>query len=298
MANKISLVEKMLPLIDEVYKAEAKSTILEAPAEFVQQTSDANVVKIAKLDMVGLGDYNKQTGFPEGDITLDWETHTFTNDRGRRFSVDRMDNEESFNLIAARAVGEYLRRYVVPEIDAYRFSKIASADGVVNVSGALDGSSVKKAIDTAIVNLEEKEIDSARLALFVTPTVAQLLSDNITRSTSNGERSIENRIETYNGIQIVRVPQTRLIKGITLNPGATSTAGGYAKTDGSGLDINFILMDRGAAYNVSKLAVAKLITPDENQNKDAYQFDFRLYHDTFVLANKAQGIYVHTKPSA
>ena len=295
MANSIALVEKMLPLVDEVYKASAKSTVLEAPAEFVQQTSDANVVKIAKLDMVGLGDYNKQTGFPEGDITLEWETHTFSNDRGRRFSVDRMDDQESFGLIAARAVGEYLRRHVVPEIDAYRFSKIASAAGVTTVNAALDATNTKKAIDAAITDLEEKEVDTASLILFATPTVAQLLSDNISRSTSNGESNIENGIARYNGVQIVRVPQTRLIKGITLNPGATSTAGGYAKTEGTGVDINFILMDRSAAYNVSKLAVAKLITPDENQNKDAYQFDFRLYHDTFVLENKAKGIYVHTK---
>lgn len=307
MTNSIALVEKMLPLIDEVYKSAAKSTILEAPAEFVRQTEDANTVKIAKLNLVGLGDYNKETGFPNGDVTLSWETHQFTNDRGRRFSVDRMDNVESFGLVASRMVGEYLRTHVIPEVDAYRFSKIASATGVVDVSGTLDGSSVKKAVDTAIVNLQEKEIDTERLVLFMTPTVAQLLSDNITRSTSNGERSIENRIETYNGIQIVRVPQTRFYKGITLNPGTTSSAGGYAKTVASGsgenaipagTDINFILMNRNAAYNVYKLNVAKIITPDENQGKDAWQFDFRMYHDTFVLENKAQGIYVHHKAAA
>lgn len=42
MANTVNLVEKMLPLIDEVYKKEAKSSILEAPAELVQATGDAN----------------------------------------------------------------------------------------------------------------------------------------------------------------------------------------------------------------------------------------------------------------
>ena len=45
----------------------------------------------------------------------------------------------------------------------------------------------------------------------------------------------------------------------------------------------------------TKSNVAKLFTPDENQNKDAWQFDYRLYHDSFVLDNKVQGIYVHTK---
>lgn len=297
MANSIALTTKFLPLIDEVYKNEAKTSILEAPAEFVQETADANVVKIAKLAMVGLGNYSKANGYPAGDITLSWETHTFANDRGRRFALDRMDNVESLGLVAGRMVGEYLRSYVIPEVDAYRFNKIASATGVQGpAAGAtLTNSTAKPALDTAIVALQENEVDDNRMVIFMTPTVAQLLSDNITRTTLNGENNINNVIESYNGIQIVRVPQTRFYKGITLDAGATSSAGGYSKTASTGVNINFIVMDRNACYNVTKSNVAKLFTPDENQNKDAWQFDYRLYHDSFVLENKVSGIYVHTK---
>ena len=297
MANSIALTTKFLPLIDEVYKNEAKTSILEAPAEFVQETADANVVKIAKLAMVGLGNYSKANGYPAGDITLSWETHTFANDRGRRFALDRMDNVESLGLVAGRMVGEYLRSYVIPEVDAYRFNKIASATGVLapTTGATLTSSTAKPALDTAIVALQENEVDDNRMVIFMTPTVAQLLSDNITRTTLNGENNINNVIESYNGIQIVRVPQTRFYKGITLDAGATSSAGGYSKTTSTGVDINFIVMDRNACYNVTKSNVAKLFTPDENQNKDAWQFDYRLYHDSFVLENKVQGIYVHTK---
>ena len=273
MANSIALTTKFLPLIDEVYKNEAKTSILEAPAEFVQETADANVVKIAKLAMVGLGNYSKANGYPAGDITLTWETHTFANDRGRRFSLDRMDNVESLGLVAGRMVGEYLRSYVIPEVDAYRFNKIASATGVQGTTGSLTSSNAKAAVDTGIVALQENEVDSARMVIFATPTVAQLLSDSIGYSTSNGENNVNNIVETYNGIPIVRVPQTRFYKGITLDAGATSSAGGYSKTASTGVDINFIVMDRNACYNVTKSNVAKLFTPDENQNKDAWQFD-------------------------
>jgi len=298
----INLVTKMLPLIDEVYKKEAKSAILEAPAELVQQTVDANVVKIAKLALIGLGNYSKSNGYPAGDVSLTWESHTFSNDRGRRFSVDRMDDMESFGLVSARMVGEFLRQYVIPEVDAYRFAKIAQgyASGQT-ASATLNGSTAKAALDTAIVTLQENEVDDGRLVIFATPTVAQLLSDNITRTTINGENNINNVIESYNGIQIVRVPQTRFYSKIDLNAGASGSAGGYAKhsstgtSDPAGKDINFIVMDRASSVNITKLNVGKLFTPDENQNKDAYQFDFRLYHDSFVFDNKKKGIYVHTK---
>ena len=298
MAQTINLVTKMLPMLDEVYKAEAKSAGLEAPAEFIRETADANTVKIAKMALVGLGNYSKSTGYPNGDITLEWETHQFTNDRGRRFSIDRMDDQESFGLVAARMVGMFMREEVIPEVDAYRFSKIASASGVTLKQETLTASTAKAAVDTAIVTLEENEVDDSRLILYMTPTVAQLLSDNITRTTINGDKNVNNVIETYNGIQIIRVPQTRFYKGITLDAGSSSNAGGYSKTTTTGADINFILMDRNAVLNVTKLNVGKLFTPDQNQSKDAWQFDFRLYHDTFVLENKKKGIYVNHKAAA
>ena len=297
MPNNITLVEKMLPLIDEVYRAEAKSSILDAPSEFVRETKDAKTIQIAKLHMIGLGNYDKGTGFPAGDVTLNWETHQFSNDRGRRFTIDRMDNIESFELISARMVGEYLRDAVIPEVDAYRFSKIASASGVTAVEAALEAGSVKKAVDTAVTTLEEEEVDDSRLIIFATPTIAQILSEDIVRSTSNGDTVIENRINKYNGIPIVRVPQRRFYKGITLDPGSSSNAGGYSKTSSTGANINFIVMDRMASYNVTKLNVSKIFDPDTNQSKDAWQFDFRLYHDSFILENKVKGVYVHHKPA-
>lgn len=297
MANSIDLVTKFLPLIDEVYKKEAKSAILEAPAELVRESEDANTVKIAKLAMVGLGNYDADDGYPDGDVTLSWETHTFANDRGRRFSVDRMQNIESFGLTAARMVGEYLRSYVIPEIDAYRFAKIATK-ATQSATATLTGTDTKAALDTGIVKLQENEVDDNRMVIFMTPTVAQNLSDNITRTTLNGEGNVNNIVETYNGIQIVRVPQTRFYTQVTLDAGATSSAGGYKKTATTGADLNFIVMDRNASFNITKLYASKLFTPDENQNKDAWQFDFRAYHDSFVFDNKISGIYVHKKAAA
>lgn len=66
------------------------------------------------------------------------------------------------------------------------------------------------------------------------------------------------------------------------------TAGEGAKA------INFMLLDRKAVLQAKKFALPKIFTPDENQSKDEWKFQFRLYHDCFVYENKAKGIYVHT----
>ena len=49
---------------------------------------------------------------------------------------------------------------------------------------------------------------------------------------------------------------------------------------------------------VKKFALPKIFDPDVNQEKDAWKFQFRLYHDAFVYDNKAKGIYLHKKTTA
>jgi hypothetical protein len=285
MANNIELVEKMLPLIDEVYRNEAKSSVLDVPNVLTQDTGDARTIKVAKISTSGLGDYDRETGFPEGDIDLEWETHTFNNERGRRFTLDRMDNIESFGLIAATMTNRFTRDHVIPEVDAYRFAKIATL-GQHQVTGALDKDSAEDALQEAIVTLEEKGIDASQLLIFATPRTAQKVEKGIDRVVLNGEKGVSRVINTYEDIPIIKVPQNRFYSAITLG------ADGYAKSEGAA-DVNFIVMDRAASYNFTKLNIAKLFSPDENQRIDKWQWDFRLYHDTFVLDNKKAGIYVH-----
>ena len=50
-----------------------------------------------------------------------------------------------------------------------------------------------------------------------------------------------------------------------------------------------------AVVQVQKFALPKIFTPDENQDKDAWKYQFRLYHDAFVYENKVKGIYLHSK---
>lgn len=49
-----------------------------------------------------------------------------TQDRGRTFQLDAVDvDETNFALVAGNVMGEFQRTKVIPEIDAYRYSKIA-----------------------------------------------------------------------------------------------------------------------------------------------------------------------------
>ena len=290
--NNIELVNAQTAIVDEIYQSEAVTKVLEAPSELVRYAGGKSF-QIANMALTGLGDYSRVNGYPEGGVTLEWKTYEFTNDRGTRFSVDRMDNEESFGIVASRLNGDFTRDYLVPEVDAYRFAKIANKAGKV-VAANLDKETAIDAIDEAMVTLTDNKVPLSRAILFVTPRTALAINKNITRSTANGEGAINNIVNSYNNVPVIVVPQDRFYTGIELLPGTGEDQFGYEKA-ADAKEINFILMDKSASVNIGKLSMLKYFSPDINQKKDAHQWDYRLYHESFVFDNKKDGIYVHTK---
>ena len=148
MANSIALAQTYLPLLDEVYKASSKTAVLDATqVEIV----NGNTIKVFKTSMDGLGNYNRNTGFANGDVTGTWETMTLSKDRGRSFIVDRMDNEETVGMAFGTLAGEFIRTKVAPEIDAYTFAKIAGTTGILsaNADVTVGTTDVPNLIDTA-----------------------------------------------------------------------------------------------------------------------------------------------------
>ena len=298
MANSISLATKFQAILDEVFKKASLTASMDArtkPVDF----GGVNAVNVFKTSMVGLGTYSRATGYAAGDVTGTWETMTLSASRGRAFSIDRMDDEETLGQAFGTLAGEFVRTQVVPEVDAYRFNKYASWTGISEVStpAALSSASaVLSAFDVAMTSLDQDEVPSEGRKLFISAGLYSLLKASITRSLAN-ENSADRRVFMLDGVEVISVPQTRFYKGIALDAGATSSAGGFSKTVSTGRDINFMLLHPSAVLQVTKLAALKVFGPEENQTADAWLVQYRLYHDAFVYDNKVKGIYSHIKNS-
>lgn len=117
VANSISLATKFLPLLDEVYKRNSLSAVLDTANERVNFIG-AQTAKVFKVDVDGLGNYDRNAGFVPGSSDGTWETLTLEQDRGRSFSIDVMDNDETVGMAFASTLGEFERVQVVPEVDA------------------------------------------------------------------------------------------------------------------------------------------------------------------------------------
>jgi hypothetical protein len=296
MANTVNLASKFVEIIDAIYKRESLTARMDAltrPVDF----SAANEVKVMKLSTVGLGTYSRSAGYPAGDITATWETLTLSTERGRAFSLDRMDNEESLGLVLGNLISEWMRAHVAPELDAYRFAAYATGAGnYVAASATLStASQVLAAIDAAMAELDADEVPSEGRLLYISTPLYHLLKASVTRTLST-ETGVDRRVFTLDDMTVIPVPQARFYTAVDLNAGATSSVGGFAK-GATAKDLNFLILHPSAVLQPVKLNQVKYFSPDTNQISDGHLWQYRLYHDAFVYDNRANGIYRHEKGS-
>ena len=297
MANSITTFKKYIDLLDEVYKQQAKTAILDGDNSLVQAGSNTHEIVIPKISMDGLGDYSRNGGYVDGDVTLTNETVAFNYDRGRAFTVDAMDNEETAGVAFGKLASEFIRTKVVPEIDAFRFAQYAGTSGISKVStGATlsTGADVISALRAGTTKMDEDEVPMEDRHLFITPTLYGLVQDLDTSKS----KEVLNRFA-----DITLVPQSRFYTAIDLYDGKTDNSGssganekpgGYVKAT-AGKDINFMIIHKPALIQYTKHTVSKVITPEENQTADAYKFPYRAYGLADVYENKVAGIYLHNK---
>ena len=284
MANSIALVKKYVDQLDTVYRQASLTNLLESNSAVVRMGTNANEIVIPKIDTDGLADYSRTDGYADGDDNLSWETVKFDYDRGRAFSVDAMDNEETIGISFGMLSAEFIRNKVVPELDAYRFAKYAGTSGINVTSEALsDGSSVCNAITIANNTLDEAEVNAEGRYLFITPSLHNSI---IALDTSKSREMLAGFSK------IIKVPQTRFYTAIDLLDGRSDgeKIGGYKKAT-AGKNINFMIIEKSAVIQFTKHIVNKIITPEANQTSDSWKFFYRAYGLTSVYEKRANGIY-------
>ena len=302
MTNSITLRVNEIPnLLDMIYTKSSTTAILEKPSSIIRETETAGTIKIAKRALTGYGDYNRTTGYPAGSVTQTWETHSISYDRGIKFQVDRLDNDESGNNAfrdMASLAGQFMAEKATPEIDAVRFAVMAGTSGINTTTAVeLTTSTVKTAVDNGIAALDEDEVPEENRVLFMSTSIYNLMKNsgfftyNLDASIS---QSRDGRFAEYDGMPVIKVPQSRFYTAIDVYDAVTTgeTDGGYAKAAG-GVNINFMIVHQDAAIPIRTLDKMKYFSPEVNQSADAHLLQSRLYHDLLVPEQKVEGIYLH-----
>lgn len=290
MANNITKFKKYIDLLDEVYKKESLTADLDADATLVRAGANANEIVIPKISLDGLADYSRNSGYVSGDVNLTNETVAFNYDRGRKFTVDAMDNEETAGVAFGKLSSEFIRTKVVPERDAVRFATYAGMAGISKVDAGVtyaDGNAWLEGIVNAVNKMDEDEVSQENRILYITPTGYNAIM---------AVDSYKSKEILGGFTKIVKVPQSRFYTAIDLADGTTGgeEAGGYTKAT-SGKEINFMIIQKDAVIQYPKHTVNKVVSPEENQTSDGWMFFFRAYGLNDVYENKVAGIYLSHK---
>lgn len=240
-----------------------------------------NAIKIWTLGEAVINDYtlNPEPGVSRfGQLReVEDEINTYQLRRKRAFnqSFDETNVQDQMFVKKAQA---YLKQVwdeqLVPEIDSYRLKTWAdgAGQGLINTSG-LTNNTIIRAMLVANAALDNKRVPRKNRVFFVPTTVAieTKLSDELKYNPAFTSNAVINGlVNIIDGTPVVTGPDDLFPAGV-----------------------NFVLKYKNATVDPMKLRLLRVITNSENVAGSIMQGLIR--YDSFVLAQKADGIYVHAK---
>lgn len=301
--NTLQYSQQFQTVLDAQMLASATSAFMEANAGQVKYDG-GDTVHIPEISMQGLAKYDRDEGFNQGSVTLKFNPYKMTQDRGRTFQLDSMDvNETNFVATAGTVMGEFQRTQVIPEIDSYRYSKIAAlatAENKVTTGFTPAVATILEKLEAEITEIQDVVGEDEGLIIVMSTKLRTILNnaDKFNRYLNVAEfknGSVNTTVKSFNDIPILGVPSARMKTAYVFNDGKTANqqAGGF-KADTGAKEINWIIMPQRAPIAVSKTDKVRVFTPELNQKADAWKIDYRKYHDLWIPKNRFAAIRVNT----
>lgn len=270
----INLATKYEKKLDERFKL---SSVTDAYAGKQYDFEGANAIKIWTIDPVPINDYNRNASASRfgtinelGDTV---QTLVMTQDKSYTFAIDAGNAGEQYNIKHCNAVLKQVwDEQVTPEIDAYRLNVWASGAGLVTPGAALTKDSVVEALLTGHAAMSNKRVPKGKSRVtFISETLA--IQTKLATNLQNNEKYttgaiLNGQIGVINGSPIVAVPDDLLPAGV-----------------------QFMIKYKGATVDPMKRKVLRVQT--HPLGFDADIGEGRYIHDSFVLGQKINGLYVY-----
>ena len=246
----------------------------------------AKTVIIPDVDFQGLADYDRDTGFTKGAITVANTSYTMAMDRARSLQIDREDmSETGIANLAGKILGEYVRTKVVPECDAYVISKLA---GLAATRANLINGDTEKPYEAlcGLINEVQSVVGyDEELVAFVDSYMYAALQNS-------AEISRMITVSDFTQGDITLKVSERMKTAYTFNSGEN---GGFVPAENS-REVYMLVCPKSGAHLVKKTEKMRIFTPEQNIDADAYKFDYRIYYDVFVNKSGLDAVWAWISP--
>ena len=278
----INLVTRYLPYVDEIFAKESKKSLL-TNQDF--DWTGAHTVKVYKVTTSAMQDYSRNptpgfTGSRYGTVQdLDATTEEFTlkKDRSFTFAIDKLDKDETGNVLnGASALARQQRQVVIPEVDTYVYSVMTTGAGHKPDPVTLTEENIYTEILKAGNALDNADVPEDGRQLVVTPDVFVLMKrckDIIMETNIGNDMRLKGVIANLDGANVIKVPAIRLPK-----------------------NFGFMLAHPVATVAPTKLEDYKI--HEDPPGISGSLVEGRICYDAFVLENKAKAIYYQENKTA
>lgn len=294
---------KVVPGLYDQYMAGATTSWMENNASGVEYTGGKYVL-MHELEVDGLGNYDRNLGYPRGSITGSKKQYELTMDRGREFLIDSADNDETgFLVTAASAMAKFQQKHVIPEVDCYRYSKIydimSKGDYSANVTNtAIVAADITDTLTEDIAKIQDEMGTDIPLVVIMSGMVQQYFGKEFTRNLDmvNFQRgTLYTKVKGVDGNPFLIVPSARLKSEYEFYDGVSTnqTQGGF-KAKSTAKDIKWMITPMTAPIAIAKIDKMRAFDPNEYQQADAWKVDYRLYHDLWMLPDAQRCTIIRT----
>ncbi len=295
--NSIESAVKYSNELDRVFEQKSATGFF-ADNTLATKFVGAKTVIIPDIDFQGLANYDRETGFSRGAISVSNTSYTMTMDRARSLQIDREDMDETgIASLAGRILGEYVRTKVVPECDAYVISKLAglAASRSNTISGDVDAPF--KALCDLINEVQNVAGYDEELVAFLDSGMYAALQNSaeISRMITVSDfkqGDITLQVKSINGVALIPVVSERMKTSYIFNEG---DLGGF-KPGENAREVYMLVCPKSSAHLIKKTEQMRIFTPEQNIDADAYKFDYRIYYDVFVEKSDLDSVWAWISP--
>lgn len=304
--NTLAYAAQLQTKLDEKAVVGLTSGWMDANASQVQYNG-GNKVRMPEMEVTGLKDYDRDKGYPEGSVTLTFKDYEMGMDRGTSFQLDAMDvNETNFIANATTVTSKFQREHVLPEIDAYRYSKLYALlkESGKNTEYTAAPDTVYDALMDDIARVRDVVGDEIPLMVSIRQSALSMLEkhDKFTKilNLSDFEAGvIKTRIKQIDNNFFRPVPTSRMKTAYVFADGKTAgeESGGFKAADGA-KNVNWIIMPQSAPIAVTKQDKMKIYDPDTYQKADAWFIGYRRYHEVWLPESRFERCWTNAEAGA
>lgn len=253
-------------------------------------------IRIPSIKVAGYKEHGRTGGWNRQALENSWEVKTLAYDRDVEFYVDAMDVDETNQVLsAANITSTFEKEQAIPELDAYRFSKVYSDYTTTFTktadTTALTSANVLEAFDKFMEEMDDAGVPEDGRILYVTAGVNTLLKNAsaIQRNFDvNGSSGAVNRaVRSLDNVKLVSVPAGRFKTKYNFTNGFTP--------DGTSKQINMMLVHPSCIIAIQKHSAIYLWNPGSHTGGDGWLYQNRRYGDLFLLENKLDGIKINVE---